>query len=65
VLGMAAIFTYGFEQAEENFKAAGIPLYTLSNYHYLLQEALQAGTISEDHLVSLKSWRVDPAGWGK
>jgi orotate phosphoribosyltransferase len=65
VLGMAAIFTYGFEQAEENFKSADMPLITLSNYHYLLQEALQAGTVTEEELITLKAWRVDPAHWGK
>jgi orotate phosphoribosyltransferase len=34
--GMAAIFTYGFDVAEQNFKNANIDLYTLSNYQNLL-----------------------------
>jgi hypothetical protein len=33
---MAAIFTYGFDVAEQNFKNANIDLYTLSNYQNLL-----------------------------
>ncbi|MBQ4306743.1 MAG: orotate phosphoribosyltransferase, partial [Bacteroidales bacterium] len=31
VLGMVAIFTYGFDLASERFKEAGVPLATLSN----------------------------------
>jgi orotate phosphoribosyltransferase len=30
IKGMAAIFTYGFDVAEQNFKNANIDLYTLS-----------------------------------
>ena len=36
VKGMVAIFTYGFDIAEENFKNANVDLYTLSNYQNLL-----------------------------
>src|SRR3954467_2879400 len=36
VKGMAAIFTYGFAAAEENFAAAKCQLETLSNYHVLV-----------------------------
>ncbi|MEO1049839.1 MAG: orotate phosphoribosyltransferase [Bacteroidota bacterium] len=64
VLGMAAIFTYGFDVADENFKEAGVPLVTLSNYNALLHSAIELGYIDDDQLTSLKSWRVDPANWG-
>jgi orotate phosphoribosyltransferase len=37
---MAAIFTYGFDVAEQNFKNANIDLYTLSNYQNLLNLAV-------------------------
>ncbi|MTI19857.1 orotate phosphoribosyltransferase, partial [Fulvivirga sp. RKSG066] len=63
VIGMAAIFTYGFDEAEENFKKAGIPLTCLSNYNFLLEEALKRGTITEDQLKTLESWRENPAEW--
>src|SRR5690554_1490069 len=39
VKGMMAIFSYGFNVAEENFKKANVTLNTLSNYEILLIEA--------------------------
>lgn len=63
VLGMAAIFTYGFERATQNFKEAQLKVVTLSNYAALLEEALVLKYISETDLVSLKAWRVDPEHW--
>ena len=63
VLGMTAIFTYGFPHAEENFKQAGVSLKTLSNYHDLIEEAVKTGYIQADDLETLKKWRTDPAAW--
>jgi orotate phosphoribosyltransferase len=37
VLGMVAIFSYGFELAAENFRKAGVTLHTLTSYHILVQ----------------------------
>src|SRR6478735_3545085 len=61
VLGMVAIFTYGFETAQKNFDDAGIPLVCLSDFSSLLTEAVKMKYISEDELVYVKSWRLDPA----
>ena len=63
VLGMAAIFTYGFDIAKTNFEEAKIKLITLSNYAAMLEEAVSLNYVSEKELISLKSWRVDPANW--
>lgn len=63
VLGMVAIFTYGFTISEENFKEAGVPLVCLSNYDFLLKEALKRKYIEEKQLATLKAWRIDPAHW--
>uniref|UniRef100_UPI0030DC06E0 orotate phosphoribosyltransferase n=1 Tax=uncultured Planktosalinus sp. TaxID=1810935 RepID=UPI0030DC06E0 len=38
IKGMVAIFTYGFDIAEENFKQEKISLHTLSDYTSLLSE---------------------------
>jgi orotate phosphoribosyltransferase len=65
VLGMVAIFTYGFEIAAENFKHAGVPCYTLSNYDVLVEEAVKLDYISETQLVTLQDWRVNPGEWRK
>ncbi len=64
VKGMAAIFTYGFDVAEENFKNAKLDLYTLSNYENLLNLALAKQYITESEQVILKDWSSDPAHWG-
>ncbi|MCM1452568.1 MAG: orotate phosphoribosyltransferase [Clostridium sp.] len=63
VVGMAAIFTYGFPVAEKHFKDAGVKLVTLSNYNAMLEEALASNYISEDDLSTLQEWRKDPANW--
>lgn len=60
VIGMAAIFTYGFEQATKNFAAVGIPLVTLSNYQNLLGIALEQGYISANALQTL--WLAQDSG---
>src|SRR5690606_8857451 len=39
VKGMLAIFSYGFEVAEQNFKKEDVTLYTLSDYQHLLEQA--------------------------
>lgn len=63
VVGMIAIFTYGFDQADKNFENAGIPLVCLSNYSNLIEEALNQGYISEDQVASLEAWRKAPEQW--
>lgn len=65
VLGMVAIFTYGFPVAEEAFKAAGVELTTLSNYEALLKFALDTNYISQSDLTALQAWRKDPANWNR
>ena len=64
VVGMAAIFTYGFAVAEENFKKAGIPLHCLSNYNALTEAALANGYIPESAMDALADWRRSPETWG-
>ncbi|GAA4436322.1 orotate phosphoribosyltransferase [Pontibacter saemangeumensis] len=64
VIGMAAIFTYGFAVADENFSEAGIPLQCLSNYDALLEAALANGYIPAAAVETLAQWRQSPATWG-
>lgn len=63
VLGMVAIFTYGFEVAARNFDEAEVPLVCLSDFSALLKEAVDKKYIDDDSLVYVKSWRLDPANW--
>ncbi|RLD62218.1 MAG: orotate phosphoribosyltransferase [Bacteroidetes bacterium] len=63
VLGMLAIFTYGFKIAEDNFKNADCKLITLSNYETLIAYAHKNNIVSDNDLVSLRKWRTDPENW--
>ncbi|WP_027002110.1 orotate phosphoribosyltransferase [Hugenholtzia roseola] len=63
VLGMIAIFSYGFPLAKEAFEAANVPFYTLSNYTALLTEALRKEYIQEEELATLQEWRNAPEKW--
>lgn len=65
VLGMAAIFTYGFEKAATSFKEKQCSFYTLTNYFFLLEIALKIGYISANDMDSLNKWLLNPAEWGK
>jgi len=63
VLGMLAIFTYGFPVAEEKFKAAKVKLTTLCNYDAVLSEALATNYIAADDMEALQEWRKNPSTW--
>ncbi|MXO05767.1 orotate phosphoribosyltransferase [Flavobacterium sp. HBTb2-11-1] len=65
VKGMAAVFTYGFGVAEENFKEANVDLFTLSNYENLLDLAVQKQYITEDQQSTLQEWSISPSTWGQ
>ncbi len=63
VLGMVAIFTYGFPYAEKAFADANVPLFTLTNYDTLVSVALEKNLIANEQLASLQSWRRAPETW--
>lgn len=65
VLGMVAIFTYGFPDAENNFKAKNCELTTLSDYNTLISVATEQNYISEADVDTLKEWRKSPQTWKK
>lgn len=63
VKGMVAIFSYGFEVANTNFKEAKVTLKTLSNYESLLEEALDTQYITSKEQDILASWNANPSEW--
>ena len=63
IKGMAAIFTYGFNVAEENFKNANVDLLTLSNYQNLLNLAVAKKYITEEEEQTLRDWSSKPSTW--
>jgi len=65
VAGLAAIFSYGFDTATENFKKANCKFFTLSNYSALLKYAEQNHYISAEDTEILRKWRISPSTWGQ
>lgn len=63
VKGMTAIFSYGFDEAEQNFKKAKCIAKPLTNYEVLIKKAFQKEYINEKDLESLKQWRANPSEW--
>lgn len=65
VLGMVAIFTYGFDLAAQRFGEDKVRLDTLSNYSALVDVASETGYISSAAKTLLHEWRENPSEWGK
>ncbi|WP_277632883.1 orotate phosphoribosyltransferase [Avrilella dinanensis] len=65
IIGMAAIFSYGFQIADDNFKQSGTTLYTLSNYETLIQQAVKQNYVQPEDEETLKIWRTNPAEWNQ
>jgi len=63
VIGLCALFTYGFDASVAAFEAAGVKLVTLSDYNALVALLIDNGTITEDKKATLESWRAQPAAW--
>jgi orotate phosphoribosyltransferase len=63
VKGLISIFNYGFQVAEDTFKKAACKVHSLSDYNFLIEQALADGFVREDDLEVLKKWRENPAAW--
>ena len=63
VLGLVAIFSYNFDTAIQNFKAANCSIDTLSNYNILIEQAIASGYVKESDLTTLQQWRKSPDTW--
>ena len=63
VLGMVAIFTYGFNKSIENFEKNKIDLDTLSDYNGLIKKATEIKYVKEKDSETLKKWNEDPENW--
>ena len=64
VLGMVAIFTYGFDLAAQRFAEDKVRLDTLSNYSALVDVASETGYIPPAAKSLLHEWRENPSEWG-
>ena len=63
VLGLVAIFNYGFAVADNSFKVAGIPFQSLTNYKTLIDLAVEKGIVAMEQQKILLNWSDDPANW--
>lgn len=63
VIGMCALFTYGFPEAVAAFEKAGVPLFTISDYPALIEVAKEKKLVAEDELERLADWRSRPSDW--
>lgn len=65
VIGMCALFTYGFDAATEAMEKAQVPLHTISNYAALMEVAEEQNLITAEQKQSLEAWRQNPGSWGR
>lgn len=63
VIGMCALFTYGFEAATQAFEQAMVPLRTISNYQALMEIAEEQKLIEAGQKETLEEWRISPSTW--
>ena len=63
VVGLVSIFSYGLEEAEENFKEAKCRMISLSNFDALLNVAVSDHYITDAEKRILEDWRRDPKNW--
>ena len=65
VKGMIAIFSYGFDIADQNFKDAKVELTTLSDYDALIEQANDTNYVSTKEVKTLQNWRKNPSEWNQ
>lgn len=63
IKGMFAIFSYGFDIAQQNFLDQNLDVHVLSNYENLIQQAYDTKYLNDKELETLKNWRTNPAEW--
>ncbi len=63
VNAVIAIFSYEFQLSIDNFTKSSCQLETLTNFDFLLDEALKMNYIEENDLKSILKWRINPQQW--
>ena len=61
VIGLIAIFTYGFPKSTTNFEAANCKYATLKDYDTLIEVAKENNYIKDEDMEKLKAWKKDPS----
>ena len=63
VMGMLAIFTYGFQESTKAFNDEGCKLITLSDFEHLLKGIKNDKSFSSEDQLTLDDWRKNPHNW--
>jgi len=63
VMGVVAIFNYGFATVKTAFEQAGVPYVSLSDYPTLIGLALEKKMVTPEEETVLLEWSKDPANW--
>ncbi|HLS30577.1 MAG TPA: orotate phosphoribosyltransferase [Flavobacteriaceae bacterium] len=63
IMGMLAIFTYGFDLAKQNFKRQDIECAVLSDYKTLIKLAVEKEVLKPEEQQKLEAWRENPSEW--
>ncbi len=65
VVGVVAIFSYGFEKATTEFRDRSLHCKTLSNYLALINVALKHNFIDAGDFQALEHWMMNPEKWSE
>lgn len=57
VLGVVAIFSYELKKAQDAFAADKVAYHTLTNYNFLIEEAVASNYIKQEDVEKLLEWR--------
>ena len=57
VLGVVAIFSYELKKAQDAFATDNVEYYTLTNYNFLIEEAVASNYIKQGDVEKLLEWR--------
>ena len=64
VLGVCAIFNYLLAKGKQAFQETSYPLYTLTDYQILINQAVQTADLAA-HRATLEQWYQDPQAWSQ
>lgn len=63
VLGLIAIFTYGFQRAYDTFVKAGCKWSVLTDYNTMMNIAVEEEMLARTDMSVLEEWQEDPENW--
>ena len=63
VIGVLAIFSYGFKDADNLFNSTGCPFKTLTNLEELLIQAKKLRSLSDNDMREVLKWKQSPKNW--